>query len=514
MVNDPAVPISFYMSLLNIIIISIANSIHVIVIYEVFFKCCFLEEQYTALRTNVWLCVFQEGKHTICLISALNMLHINTGVIRRCAASTRVGSSCSTHRPKHNGEGVYLVYSSEQWTVAVLITQCHAADAIIVTRERERDEGVSPRRAALIPLRASRRCTAWASHWFMLCVSYGRFRGHWGNWWPFKRKQPSWVAFSGARQRGRKMITRSNCLYFKLAPYRVQTKLSHRGKGGRNLLWYGNETQNYSKKKRHSCPKGGFFGWRVWDRGEAAKQFNPSPISCESPLISVQMLQPKQHSARPSTLIIPPPNFPDIARGISPDVTLLLITAAEPEMSRVKDGERVKRAGDRGEAAGLLFYWICAQTAMNLWICIGVQIIQTPPKGLVWRESMLIRGCVPKIRAHNLEDISCSTLMVNWECVSSDCWGFSLSLHLNSKNIFLFYFLIQKSYFKVTPYTTRRIKVLKNNTVPWLSEKSWTPVLWFYQGDIASRKSFYSVSSARRSPLWQLLVIQALQEHC
>lgn len=32
---------------------------------------------------------------------------------------------------------MYLVYSSEQWTMAVLIIQCHAADAIIVARERQ-----------------------------------------------------------------------------------------------------------------------------------------------------------------------------------------------------------------------------------------------------------------------------------------------------------------------------------------------------------------------------------------
>lgn len=31
------------------------------------------------------------------------------------------------------------------------------------------------------------------------------------------------------------------------------------------------------------------------------------------------------------------------------------------------------------------------------------------------------QGCVPKIRAHNLEDISCSTLTVIGESVSSDC---------------------------------------------------------------------------------------------
>lgn len=46
---------------------------------------------------------------------------------------------------------MYLLYSSEQWTMAVLIIQCHAADAIIVTRERQ-ERGVLPLRAALIPL--------------------------------------------------------------------------------------------------------------------------------------------------------------------------------------------------------------------------------------------------------------------------------------------------------------------------------------------------------------------------
>lgn len=71
-----------------------------------------------------------------------------------------------------------------------------------------------------------------------------------------------------------------------------------------------------------------------------------------------------------------------------------------------------------------------------------MQIIQTPPKGLVQRESMLIR--VPKIRAHNLEDISCSTLMVIGESVSSDCCLKDeclqcLSVHFKSGNIFFIF---------------------------------------------------------------------------
>lgn len=56
---------------------------------------------------------------------------------------------------------------------------------------------------------------------------------------------------------------------------------------------------------------------------------------------------------------------------------------------------------------------------------------------------MQIRPCVPKIRAHILEDISCSTLMAIGESVSSDCCLKDeclqcLSVHLESGNIFLF----------------------------------------------------------------------------
>lgn len=55
------------------------------------------------------------------------------------------------------------------------------------------------------------------------------------------------------------------------------------------------------------------------------------------------------------------------------------------------------------------------------------------------------QGCVPKIRAHNLEDISCSTLMVIGESVSSDCClkdesQQSFSVYLKSESIFLFSF--------------------------------------------------------------------------
>lgn len=44
-------------------------------------------------------------------------------------------------------------------------------------------------------------------------------------------------------------------------------------------------------KRRHSSPRGG-SGRRARDRGEAAKQFNPPPISCESPLILMQRYRP------------------------------------------------------------------------------------------------------------------------------------------------------------------------------------------------------------------------------
>lgn len=49
--------------------------------------------------------------------------------------------------------------------------------------------------------------------------------------------------------------------------------------------------QNYSERGRHSSPRAG-FGQRGRDRGEASKQFNPSPISCESLLILMRRCRP------------------------------------------------------------------------------------------------------------------------------------------------------------------------------------------------------------------------------
>lgn len=122
------------------------------------------------------------------------------------------------------------------------------------------------------------------------------------------------------------------------------------------------------------------------------------------------------------------------------------------------------------------------------------KIIPTPPEGGGLRsggESMLIRACVPKIRAHNLEDISCSTLMVIGERVSSDCCLKDerlqcLSALLESGNITSFSsprVLLLADTLRDIPSSKRS----KHDAARQLPEKSRTPVLWFYQGDIAGK---------------------------
>lgn len=235
-----------------------------------------------------------------------------------------------------------------------------------------------------------------------------------------------------------------------------------------------------------------FSGRRARDRGEAAKQFNPSPISCGGPLILMQRYRAAVHVPQPSL-------FHSLIFWHSSQY-LPRCNAAVNYRCRGADEQCERRKGkSESENVGLHKRrdWAEANRTLvllNVWICIGVQIIPTPPKGGGLRsggESMLIRACVPKIRAHNLEDISCSTLMVIGERVSSDCCLKDerlqcLSALLESGNISSFSsprVLLLADTLRDIPSSKRS----KHDAARRLPEKSRTPVLWFYQGDIAGK---------------------------
>lgn len=81
-------------------------------------------------------------------------------------------------------------------------------------------------------------------------------RGHWGNWWLFKIKQPSWVAYlvPGKEEERIYQEVISCSLNWPHIEHRQSflTSVSLLQippvKAGTCSLWYGNETQNYSKK--------------------------------------------------------------------------------------------------------------------------------------------------------------------------------------------------------------------------------------------------------------------------
>lgn len=138
------------------------------------------------------------------------------------------------------------------------------------------------------------------------------------------------------------------------------------------------------------------------------------------------------------------------------------------------------------------------------WICEYVYRCANYPnatKGTCAVGEYANQGCVPKIRAHNSEDIPCSSLMVIGESVSSDCclkdpsvlsseFLQCLSVHLTvRKYISLFFFWYRSLIVNWHLYMTCHIKAFKaQRGAVTPGKKSWTPVLWFYQGDIAWRK--------------------------
>ena len=162
---------------------------------------------------------------------------------------------------------------------------------------------------------------------------------------------------------------------------------------------------------------------------------------------------------------------------------------------------------------------------LNVWICIGVQIIPTPPKGggssAVGGESMQIRACVPKIRAHNLEDISCSTLMVIGESVSSDCClkDERLQCLSSAPRVRKYYFFLLSTSLIVgwhlTWHTTiKALKTRRGTATPAEIQNSGLVILsrwhcWKIYLEKKKKKSIF-ISAVQWSPLWQRLVIRAL----
>lgn len=112
----------------------------------------------------------------------------------------------------------------------------------------------------------------------------------------------------------------------------------------------------------------------------------------------------------------------------------------------VKDGGRAReRAGERRDRSSrtlvLLNLWYDCDESVNMYRRANHP---NTTEGTCAVGEYANQGCVPKIRAHNLEDVSCSTLMVTGESVSSDCCLKDeclqrLSAHLKSENIFLFF---------------------------------------------------------------------------
>ena len=72
-------------------------------------------------------------------------------------------------------------------------------------------------------------------------------------------------------------------------------------RGERNTLWYGNVTQNYSKKKKNIQKMQIYPRGRLQQRAQdRARQLNPSPISYGSPLILMRRWRPAVHVPQPS----------------------------------------------------------------------------------------------------------------------------------------------------------------------------------------------------------------------
>lgn len=151
-----------------------------------------------------WSCVscFQKTKSTIWFDFCLN-IYINTTADLQLARGTltvTTACSCSAQAQTQWRGCVFTVFSWAADHVCAHYTVsccwCHHRNQ---GEAGGRSVGESFLRVVLIPL-------VWVNvvvdsnegtlHWFMLCVSYGQLWGHWGNWWPFKRKQPSWVAYS------------------------------------------------------------------------------------------------------------------------------------------------------------------------------------------------------------------------------------------------------------------------------------------------------------------------------
>lgn len=88
----------------------------------------------------------------------------------------------------------------------------------------------------------------------------------------------------------------------------------------------------------------------------------------------------------------------------------------------------------------LLNLWHNCNKSLGIYLCANHL---NTPEGSCAVGEYANQGPVPKIRAHNIENISFSTLMVTGEFISSDCFLKDeclqcLSVHLTSGNIFLF----------------------------------------------------------------------------
>lgn len=206
-----------------------------------------------------------------------------------------------------------------------------------------------------------------------------KLQENWGNRWPLEREQCSRVIQKVLEKVGGKKCYKNMTLRVQMGSlywrrnYRSGISPLQSPPRKEDKTYFGMEMKEkitVKKNGRHSSLRGA-LGQGPRDR---VRQFNPSPISCGSPLILVQRYRPVLHVPQPSL-------FLSLISWHSPQYLPRCNTAINYRC-RAADGQREGRMESKrgwgtagsGHAVRLSFYWI---RGVDRWIRSAVQIV--PP---------------------------------------------------------------------------------------------------------------------------------------